>query len=107
MFARFYYTCVLEVYEHIVAKHKSVRFDVQVVGDGFTWRRASSSLEIDEETLEDHRETITSGARTLREDAFVKAHALLFSIVSTWCFAFVICCMMLALELSGLSAHVI
>ena len=70
---------MLEVYESIVAKHKSVRFDVQAVGDGFTWRRASSSLEIDEETLEDHRETITSGARALREDAFVKAaYALLF-----------------------------
>ena len=37
----------------------------------------SSSLEIDEETLEDHRETISSGARALRQDAFVKAYALL------------------------------
>ena len=78
MFARLHYTCVLEVYEHIVAKHKSIRFDVQAVSDGFTWRRASSSLEIDEETLEDHRETISSGARALREDAFVKACAMLF-----------------------------
>ena len=70
---------MLEVYEHIVAKHKSVRFDVQAVGDGFTWRKARSSLEIDEETLDDHRETISSGARALREDAFVKAaYALLF-----------------------------
>ena len=69
---------MLEVYEHIVAKHKSIRFDVQAVSDGLTWRRASSSLEIDEETLEDHRETISSGARALREDAFVKAFALLF-----------------------------
>ena len=80
MFARFHYACVLEVYEHIVAKHKSVRFDVQAVGDGFTWRRASSSLEIDEETLEDHRETISSGARALRQDAFVKAYALLLCV---------------------------
>ena len=76
---------MLEVYESIVAKHKSVRFDVQAVGDGFTWRRASSSLEIDEETLEDHRETITSGARALREDAFVKAAcALLFVCVDSF-----------------------
>ena len=68
---------MLEVYEHIVAKHKSVRFDLQAVGDGFTWKRASSSLEIDEETLEGHRETISSGARALRQDAFVKDYALL------------------------------
>ena len=69
---------MLEVYESIVAKHKSVRFDVQAVGDGFTWRKARSSLEIDEDTLDEHRETISSGARALREDAFVKAHALSF-----------------------------
>ena len=65
----------LEVYEQIVARHKSLRFDVQAVGDGFTWRRTSSSLEIDEDTLEGHRESISSGARALREDAFVKASA--------------------------------
>ena len=68
---------MLEVYEHLVATHKSVRFDLQAVGDGFTWRRASRSLDIDEETLEDHYDTIPSGARALRQDAFVKACALL------------------------------
>ena len=74
---------MLEVYEHIVAKHKSIRFDVQAVGDGFTWRKARSSLEIDEETLDDHRETISSGARALREDAFVKAAFLLYRLVDS------------------------
>ena len=74
---------MLEVYEHIVAKHKSVRFDVQAVGDGFTWRRATSSLEIDEGTLDDHRETISSGARALRQDAFVKACSLFLFYAST------------------------
>ena len=74
---------MLEVYEQIVAKHKSVRFDVQAVGDGFTWRRASSSLEIDEGTLDDHRETISSGAHALRQDAFVKACSLSHIYVSS------------------------
>ena len=66
----------LEIYEQVVARHKSIRFDVQAVGDGFAWRRASSSMDIDEDTLEDHRESISSGARALREDAFVKASVL-------------------------------
>jgi hypothetical protein len=74
---------MLEVYEQIVAKHKSVRFDVQAVGDGFTWRKASSSLEIDEGTLDDHRETISSGAHALRQDAFVKACSLSHIYVSS------------------------
>ena len=44
----------LTVYEDIVARHKSVRFDVQAVsGDGLKWKRANSSLEIDEQTLHD------------------------------------------------------
>ena len=50
-------------------------------GDGFAWRRASSSLDVDEDTLEGHRESITSGARALREDAFVKVSTSLFFIV--------------------------
>ena len=50
------------------------RFDVEAVGDGFSWQRATSSLELDEDTLDDQmRERIASGARTLKEDAFVKA----------------------------------
>ena len=76
----------LEVYEQIVARHKSLRFDVQAVGDGFTWRRTSSSLEIDEDTLEGHRESISSGARALREDAFVKASARRSCFVLVFCF---------------------
>ena len=52
----------------------STRFDVEAVGDGFSWQRATSSLELDEDTLDDQmRERIASGARTLKEDAFVKA----------------------------------
>jgi hypothetical protein len=63
----------LTVYEDIVARHKSVRFDVQAVsGDGLKWKRANSSLEIDEQTLDDHRDRISSGAQALRQDAFVK-----------------------------------
>ena len=69
----------LTVYEDIVARHKSVRFDVQAVsGDGLTWRRASSSLDIDEQTLDDHRDRISSGAQALRQDAFVKVRTRLF-----------------------------
>ena len=67
---------MLEVYKSIVAKHKSVRFDVQAVGDGLTWRKASSSLEIDEGTFDDHCETISSGTHALIQDAFVKACSL-------------------------------
>ena len=64
----------MTVFEDIVAKHKSVRFDVESVGDGFTWRRQSSSVDIDEDTLDDRmRERIASGAQRLRQDAFVKA----------------------------------
>ena len=63
----------LEIFEQIVARHKSIRFDVQAVGDGFTWRRASSSMDIDEDTLDDRmRERIAAGAQNLRADAFVK-----------------------------------
>ena len=59
------------------------RFDVEAVGDGFSWHRASSSLELDEDTLDDQmRERIASGARTLKEDAFVKA-----GVCSSVCFA--------------------
>ena len=47
---------------------------MEAVGDGFSWQRATSSLELDEDTLDDQmRERIASGARTLKEDAFVKA----------------------------------
>ena len=43
------------------------------MGDGFTWRRQSSSVEVDEDTLDDRmRERITAGAQNLRADAFVK-----------------------------------
>ena len=63
----------LTVYEDIVARHKSVRFDVQVVsGDGLKLKRANSSLEIDEQALDVHRDRISSGAQALRQDAFVK-----------------------------------
>ena len=74
----------LNVYEQIVARHKSIRFDIQAVGDGFTWRRASSSMDIDGDMLEGHRESITSGARAMREDAFVKARVSLFLVVSVF-----------------------
>ena len=51
---------------------------MEAVGDGFTWRPATSSLELDEDTLDDQmRERIASGARTLKEDAFVKAGVVL------------------------------
>ena len=41
------------------------------MGDGFTWRRQNSSVDIDE--IDDQmRERITSGAQSLRADAFVK-----------------------------------
>ena len=47
---------------------------MESVGDGFTWRRQSSSVEIHEDTLDDQmRERIAVGAQNLREDAFVKA----------------------------------
>ena len=47
---------------------------MEAVGDGFSWQRATSSLELDEDTLDDQmRERIASGARTLKEDAVVKA----------------------------------
>ena len=50
---------------------------MEAVGDGFTWRRAASSLELDEDTLDDQmRDRIASGVRTLKEDAFVKAGVL-------------------------------
>ena len=59
---------------------------MEAVGDGFTWRRAASSLELDEDTLDDQmRDRIASGVRTLKEDAFVKAHALLFRRVDSSC----------------------
>jgi hypothetical protein len=46
---------------------------VESVGDGFTWRRQNSSVEIDEDTLDDRmRERIAAGAQNLRADAFVK-----------------------------------
>ena len=71
----------LTVFEDIVAKHKSVRFDVESVGDGFTWHRQSSSVDIDENTLDDRmRERIASGAQSLREDAFVKAVLFFFNV---------------------------
>ena len=55
-------------------RNKYTRFDVESVGDGFTWRRQSSSVEIHEDTLDDRmRERIATGAQNLREDAFVKA----------------------------------
>lgn len=69
----------LEVFEDVIARHKSIRFDVESVGDGFTWRRQSSSVEIDEDTLDDQmRARISTGAQSLRADAFVKA--LLFCV---------------------------
>ena len=46
---------------------------MESVGDGFTWRRQNSSVEVDEDTLDDRmRERITAGAQHLRADAFVK-----------------------------------
>ena len=46
---------------------------MESVGDGFTWRRQNSSVDIDEDTLDDQmRERITAGAQNLRSDAFVK-----------------------------------
>ena len=74
----------LEIFESIVARHKSIRFDVQATGDGFVWRRASSSLDVDEDTLESHRASITSGARALREDAFVKARVSLLLVAGVF-----------------------
>ena len=50
---------------------------MEAVGDGFTWRRAASSLRLNEDTLDDQmRDRIASGVRTLKEDAFVKAGVL-------------------------------
>ena len=43
----------LTVYENIVAKHKSVRFDVEATHDGRSWRRTQSSFDLDESTLND------------------------------------------------------
>ena len=49
------------------------RFDVESVGDGFTWRKQNSSVKVDEDTLDDRmRERITAGAQNVRADAFVK-----------------------------------
>ena len=63
----------LAVFEDAIAKHKSIRLEVESVGDGFTWRRQGSSVDIEEDTLDDQlRERITSGAQSLRADAFVK-----------------------------------
>ena len=46
---------------------------MESVGDGFTWRKPNSSVEIDEDTLDDRmRERIAAGAQNLRADAFVK-----------------------------------
>ena len=46
---------------------------MESVGDGFTWRKQNSSVEIDEDTLDDRmRERIAAGAQNLRADAFVK-----------------------------------
>ena len=68
----------LAVFEDAIAKHKSIRFEVESVGDGFTWRRQGSSVDIEEDTLDDQlRERITSGAQSLRADAFVKASFVL------------------------------
>ena len=73
----------LEVFEDVIARHKSIRFDVESVGDGFTWRRQSSSVEIDEDTLDDRmRARISTGAQSLRADAFVKAPLFCFWRVS-------------------------
>ena len=50
---------------------KRTRFELESVGDGFTWRRQNSSVDIDH--IDDQmRERITSGAQSLRADAFVK-----------------------------------
>ena len=50
---------------------KRTRFQLESVGDGFTWRRQNSSVDIDE--IDDQmRERITAGAQNLRADAFVK-----------------------------------
>ena len=64
----------LTVFEDIIAKHKSIRFEVESVsGDGHIWRRQNSSVDIEEDTLDDQlRERIASGAQSLRADAFVK-----------------------------------
>ena len=49
------------------------------MGDGFTWRRQGSFVDIEEDTLDDQlRERITSGAQSLRADAFVKVLFVLF-----------------------------
>ena len=46
---------------------------MESVGDGFTWRRQNSSVEIDEDTLDDRmRERIAAGVQNLRADVFVK-----------------------------------
>ena len=71
---------------------------MESVGDGFTWRRQSSSVDIDE--IDDQkRERITAGAQHLRSDVFVKvsdAHLedkachLLFDVLSYILYSYVI-----------------
>ena len=62
----------LAVYENIVAKHRSVRFDIEATHDGRSWKRAQSSFELDDSTLDDVREKLEVGARRIREDGYVK-----------------------------------
>ena len=65
----------LAVYEDVVATHRSIRFDVEAVHDGRTWRRASTSLELDQNSLDDGtRARVSSAARALKEDMKVKAN---------------------------------
>ena len=65
----------LNVFESIVAKNRSMRFQVDAVHDGTAWKRQRSSVEIEEDTFDDSfREKLSEGARVLREDTYVKAN---------------------------------
>ena len=64
----------LKVLENVVARHKSVRFDLEAVHDGTSWRRAHSSVDVEEDLLNDgFREQLAGSARAVREDTFVRA----------------------------------
>ena len=55
----------LSVYENIVAKHRSVRFDVEAVHDGASWKRCRRSFDLDDVLDDSVREKLADGARVI------------------------------------------
>ena len=49
---------------------KRTRFELESVGDGFTWRRQNRSVDID--VIDDQMRTITADGQHLRSIVFVK-----------------------------------